>query len=264
MLSRQPQLVMSTLSTKSEEKIIERLRITPDGAIFKDVLTRGGGKTIETGDILAVDYTAAVKDANGILQKPFAKNTQEKFVFKDGLMIKGWDIGVGSMRVGERARIFIPSKYAYGTKGVDPVIPPNADIEVDIRIIAWLGNQLNPETLFSKDLDIDPFVASTPEAIQAEFNDRQANIDDKYRGNIFQIYLNRFKNISFGFGGSNFFASQSGERPPWWLNPNITFPSMISITLAAFIIVLSFGGVKEKGEVRIYDVVPSQGKVMID
>lgn len=32
---------------------------------------------------------------------------------------------------------------------------------------------MNPESLFSKDLDIDPFVASTPEAIQAEFDNRQ-------------------------------------------------------------------------------------------
>ena len=34
---------------------------------------------------------------------------------------------------------------------------------VDIKIVAWLGNQLRPETLFQKDLDIDPFIASTPE-----------------------------------------------------------------------------------------------------
>jgi FKBP-type peptidyl-prolyl cis-trans isomerase len=260
---RKHALSMSTV-TKKEDKVIERVKITPDGGIYKDVLTKGTGKTVETGDILAIEYSASTKDMNGVVQKPFAKNDQEKFVFKDGSMIRGWDIGVGSMRIGERAKIHIPSKYAYGAKGVDPVIAPDTDVEVDIRIIAWLGNQLNPESLFSKDLDIDPFVASTPEAIQAEFDNRQAKMDDKYKGNIFQMYFNRLKNISFGFGGSNFFASQSGERPPWWLNPNITFPSMISITLAAFIVVLSFGGVKEKGEVPIYDVVPTQGKVNID
>ena len=81
----------------------------------------------------------------------------------------------------------------------------------------------------------------------------KASFSDKYAGNIFDIYLRRLKNISLGFGGSNFFASQSGERPPWYLNPNITFPSMIAITLAAFITVLFSGGVKEKGEVPIFD-----------
>lgn len=42
-----------------------------------------------------------------------------------------------------------------------------------MKVLAWLGNQLRPESLFSKDLDIDPFIASTPEAIQADYEDMQ-------------------------------------------------------------------------------------------
>ena len=80
---------------------------------------------------------------------------------------------------------------------------------------------------------------------------KAAKTDDKYAGGIINIYLNRIKNISFGFGGSNFFASQSGEKAPWYLNPNITFPTMITIVLAAFITVFSSGGVKEKGAPQI-------------
>ena len=71
---------------------------------------------------------------------------------------------------------------------------------------------------------------------------------DKYQGGIVQIYLNRLKNISFGFGGSGFFVSQSGEKAPWYLNPNITFPAMIAILLSAFIVVVFTGSVREKGE----------------
>ena len=48
-----------------------------------------------SGDILAIEYSAAI-----VGSKPFAKGEQEKFVFKDGSMIKGWDIGVGSMKIG--------------------------------------------------------------------------------------------------------------------------------------------------------------------
>jgi hypothetical protein len=133
------------------------------------------------------------------------------------------------------------------------VIPQNAQVQLEIRIMAWLGNQLRPESLFSKDLDIDPFIASTPEAIAAEFNEMQAARADKYEGGWAQVYLNRIKNISFGFGGSGFFASQSGEKAPWYLNPNITFPTMIAIVLSAFITVLSTGSVKEKGERPVFD-----------
>lgn len=116
-------------------------------------------------------------------------------------------------------------------------------------MLAWLGNQLRPESLFQKDLDIDPFIASTPEAIQADFerNQLKQKNSDKYDGSILDIYLRRLKNISFGFGGSGFFVSQSGERPPWYLNPNITFPAMILFVLAAFSVVFTAGGVREKG-----------------
>ena len=71
--------------------------------------------------------------------------------------------------------------------------------------------------------------------------------ENKYAGSIFDIYLRRIKSISFGFGGSNFFASQSGEKAPWYLNPNLTFPSMILFVIVAFVTVFSSGAVREKG-----------------
>lgn len=55
------------------------------------------------------------------------------------------------------------------------------------------------------------------------------------------------KNISFGFAGVGFFTSQSGERPPWYLNPNLTFPGMILFVIVGFATVFSVGGVREKG-----------------
>ena len=53
------------------------------------------------------------------------------------------------------------------------IIWKGADLEIELKVLAWLGNQLRPESLFQKDLDIDPFIASTPEAIQAEYEDMQ-------------------------------------------------------------------------------------------
>lgn len=236
---RSHQLCMSSISDKT-------IPLTKDGKVVKTVLSPGPitGKRVEAGDILAVEFTAFVKGA----EKPFAKGDKEQFIVNDGSLIKGWDIGVSSMVVGEKASFVCSPEYAYGSQGIKYVVPPNSEVEIQIKILAWLGNQLRPESLFQKDLDIDPFIASTPESIAAEYEEMQANKDDKYKGGILQIYLNRLKNISFGFGGSGFFVSQSGEKAPWWLNPNITFPAMITIVLAAFITVLSTGSVREKGE----------------
>jgi FKBP-type peptidyl-prolyl cis-trans isomerase len=138
----------------------------------KEVIAKGTGKGIEAGDILAGEYVAYVRGA----EKPFAKGDREKFIVKDGSLIKGWDIAVSSMKIGEKARFRCTPEYAWGKDGVAPVIPPNAEIEVELKVLAWLGNQLQPESLFQKDLDIDPFIASTPESIQAEYDDMQVSI----------------------------------------------------------------------------------------
>eukprot|EP01039_Chlorochromonas_danica_P001439 gene1439-1564_t len=230
---------LSPLGTQSSDWV----DLTADGGVKKKVLTPGTDKLVEAGDIIAASFSASVKGQ----PTPFSRNDKAKFTYKDGNAIKGWDIAVGSMKVGEKAQFSVSSNYGYGVKGVGKVIPANADLEFQINVLATLGNELQPESLFQKDLNVDPFLAQTPEAIQAEYDKLQARKSDRFKGNIFDIYLRRLSNISFGFAGSNFFASQSGERPPWYLNPNLTFPAMIAFVVAAFVVVLSSGGVKEKG-----------------
>ena len=146
--------------------------LTKDSGVIKDIVIPGQGQKIEAGDILAIEYKASVKGN----PTPFAKGDKEQFIVKDGSLIRGWDIAVESMRIGEKSIIQCTAPYAYGTKGVSPVIPPDSDLELEIKVLAWLGNQLRPESLFQKDLDIDPFVASTPEAIQQEYEDMQVHI----------------------------------------------------------------------------------------
>lgn len=229
------------------DNLVDTVDLVSDGSITKQLLAKGTGKKIEDGDILAVEYSARVRGE----ARPFAKGDKEQFIVKDGSLIKGWDIAISSMTIGEKAKIVCSSSYAYGSAGVKSVIPPDSDIELNIKVLAWLGNQLQPESLFQKDLDIDPFIASTPETIAAEYEEMQRQKEDKYEGGIVQIYLKRLKNISFGFGGSGFFTSQSGERAPWYLNPNLTFPAMITIVVAAFFTVISTGSVRQKGEPNI-------------
>ena len=50
-------------------------------------------------------------------------------------MIKGWDLGVEGMRVGDKRRLVIPAQLAYGSSGIRGVIPPNATLEFDVQLI---------------------------------------------------------------------------------------------------------------------------------
>jgi hypothetical protein len=159
----------SSIFRSSRSLQMTAVQLTPDGGVVKETITKGQGKKIEAGDILAIEFAAYVKGS----KTPFAQGNREKFIARDGSLIKGWDIAVDSMTVGEAAKFVCTAPYAYGSKGVAPVIAPNSDVEIQLTILAWLGNQLRPESLFQKDLDIDPFVASTPEAIQADFENMQ-------------------------------------------------------------------------------------------
>eukprot|EP00468_Gymnochlora_sp_CCMP2014_P002255 CAMPEP_0167744154 /NCGR_PEP_ID=MMETSP0110_2-20121227/2421_1 /TAXON_ID=629695 /ORGANISM="Gymnochlora sp., Strain CCMP2014" /LENGTH=204 /DNA_ID=CAMNT_0007628619 /DNA_START=40 /DNA_END=654 /DNA_ORIENTATION=+ len=60
-----------------------------------------------------------------------------KFRVGTGKVIKGWDVGVQSMRLGEIARLVITGHYGYGLKGYAKWgIPPRADLEFEMEIIS--------------------------------------------------------------------------------------------------------------------------------
>lgn len=99
---------------------VRTVELTSDKGVTKEILNPGQGRKIEAGDILAIEYAASVKGT----KTPFAKGNKEQFIVKDGSLIKGWDIAIESMRIGEVSKVTILNSYAYGSKGVSPVIPP--------------------------------------------------------------------------------------------------------------------------------------------
>mmetsp|Transcript_27072 Transcript_27072/g.81159 ORF Transcript_27072/g.81159 Transcript_27072/m.81159 type:complete len:88 (+) Transcript_27072:120-383(+) len=59
-----------------------------------------------------------------------------RFFFRlgKGEVIKGWDLGLLGMCVGEVRRIVVPSDMAYGHRGVAPFVPADADLVYEIEV----------------------------------------------------------------------------------------------------------------------------------
>ncbi len=58
-----------------------------------------------------------------------------EFPFDGGMVIKGWDIGLSTMKVGGKRRILLPAEVAYGDNGAGDAIPPGAVLVFDVELV---------------------------------------------------------------------------------------------------------------------------------
>jgi peptidylprolyl isomerase len=120
------------------EKSETKMHTNPSGLQWTDI-KEGTGETPKTGQIVVVDYTGWLFE-NGQKGKKFDSSVDRgqpiEFPIGQGRVIKGWDEGVGSMKVGGKRTLIIPPDIAYGARGRAPVIPPNATLIFDVELIA--------------------------------------------------------------------------------------------------------------------------------
>ena len=106
---------------------------TASGLGYVD-LVEGTGAQPRTGDSVRVHYTGWLE--NG---KKFdsSHDRREPLVFAvgRGQVIKGWDEGVGSMKVGGKRKLVIPANLGYGSQGAGGVIPPNATLIFEVELL---------------------------------------------------------------------------------------------------------------------------------
>jgi peptidylprolyl isomerase len=107
---------------------------TPTGLKYIDEVV-GTGASPSPGRTVIVHYTGTLE--NG---KKFDSSVDrgQPFTFQIGVgqVIRGWDEGVMTMKVGGKRRLIIPPQLGYGARGAGGgVIPPNATLIFDVELI---------------------------------------------------------------------------------------------------------------------------------
>lgn len=126
-----------TNTENNETETNKKMITTPSGLQYVDV-QEGTGASPQRGQTVVVHYTGTLEDGTKF---DSSRDRGQPFQFKIGVgqVIKGWDEGVGTMKVGGRRELIIPAELGYGARGAGGVIPPNATLKFDVELLKIAG-----------------------------------------------------------------------------------------------------------------------------
>ena len=123
--------------TAATAQEIGKMTTTPSGLQIEDT-TAGTGATPKSGQICVMHYTGWLYE-NGVKGKKFDSSLDRgqpfEFPIGQGHVIRGWDEGVSTMKVGGKRTLIIPPELGYGARGAGGVIPPNATLMFDVELL---------------------------------------------------------------------------------------------------------------------------------
>lgn len=111
----------------------ENMTKTDSGLMYEDLEVGTGAMPVQ-GQAVTVHYTGTLENGDKF-DSSRDRNRPFSFTIGVGQVIKGWDEGVSTMRVGGRRTLVIPPELGYGARGAGGVIPPNATLIFDVELL---------------------------------------------------------------------------------------------------------------------------------
>ena len=106
---------------------------TKSGLKYVDI-KEGDGPSPRTGQTVSVHYTGTLENGTKF-DSSVDRGQPFEFPIGQGRVIKGWDEGLMTMKVGGRRKLIIPSNLGYGPQGSPPKIPGNSTLIFDVELL---------------------------------------------------------------------------------------------------------------------------------
>ena len=132
-LARDSQEDKTQEESETEEMVLDG---SEEQELQIETLKQGTGEEAKSGNNIAVHYTGTLEDGTKF---DSSLDRGKPFVFTLGIgqVIKGWDMGVLGMKVGEKRKLVIPSELGYGETGTPGgPIPPNATLIFEVELLS--------------------------------------------------------------------------------------------------------------------------------
>merc|ERR1719183_991970 len=111
----------------------------PDG-VNKEILTEAPSenwKKPKAGDEVSVHYVGTLESDGSEFDSSRGRGQPFVFTLGKGQVIKGWDLGVATMKKGELAKFTLAPEFAYGEAGSPPKIPASATLVFEVELLSW-------------------------------------------------------------------------------------------------------------------------------
>ncbi len=125
---------VSWVSIPLKSSVLGAKAMTTESGLRYEDLVVGTGASPKPEQEVTVHYTGTLEDGTKF-DSSLDRGEPFKFTIGIGRVIKGWDEGVMTMKVGGERKLVIPPQLGYGARGAGSVIPPNATLVFEVELL---------------------------------------------------------------------------------------------------------------------------------